>query len=51
MTERWMIRILAIIVIVAATSVAHACSGMVKQDVEGTTDFETVHQGDVLEGP
>ena len=34
----------------AASNSAHACSGIVKQDVEGTLDFEAVYKGDLLEG-
>ena len=45
-----MVRTLAIIVIVATSSSGHACSGLVKQDVEGTSIFETVHEGDVIGG-
>ena len=45
-----MVRTLAIIVIVATSSPGHACSGLIKQDVEGTSIFETVHEGDVIGG-
>ena len=38
------------IAIISASSVAHACSGTAKEDVEGNSIFETVHEGDVIGG-